>query len=260
MNRLTELLDKKRSGLKSVFFTAGYPGLKDTIDIARHLERIDVDFIEIGMPFSDPVADGPVIQQSSMAAIENGMNLPLLLEQIKSIRDFSQIPIVLMGYLNPINKYGVHEFLRDARDAGADGLILPDLPPVIFELQFQQLFEELNLSWIPLITQQTAQERIQMLDAQCTGFLYAVSTSGVTGSRQSFSDDSLHFFDRLKAMDLKHPIMVGFGISSPSHILQVHHRLSGVIIGSAFVKLLGDSHEISQAVQKFTATVFGDHN
>jgi len=255
MNRLTELLTHKREGLRSVFFTAGFPQLADTVPIALGLDGIGIDLIEIGMPFSDPVADGPVIQKSSMDAISNGMNLNILFDQVKQIRVVSQIPIVLMGYLNPIFNYGVDQFLKDAVESGVDGLILPDLPPELFEYEYKILFEAYNISWIPLITQQTSTDRIQWLDGQCTGFLYAVSTSGVTGARGSFSEESVEFFKKLKSMELCHPVLVGFGVSSSVTINQVQEHLAGVIIGSAFVKLLQQHTDINEAINAFSESV-----
>ena len=257
MNRITELFTKKREGVISVFFTAGYPKLDDTVEIALSLASRGVDLLEIGMPFSDPVADGPVIQASSTEAIENGMNLHKLLEQVKEIRKSSQIPIVLMGYFNPIYQFGPETFFREASSAGVDGFILPDLPFQLFELKYRDIFKQHDLSWIPLVTPLTGEDRIRNFDEVTQGFIYAVSTAGITGMTGLFSEEAIQYFNRLADMKLANPVMVGFGVSSKETIDQVCSHLQGVVIGSAFIKHLSKSASTGEGISNFANQVLG---
>ena len=251
MNRLIGYLNSKNRNLVTVFYTAGYPNLEDTIDIALKLDQAGIDFLEIGMPFSDPVADGPTIQASSTQALHNGMNLNILLDQITEIRRHSEIPIILMGYYNPIYKFGASDFFIKAQSAGVDGFILPDLPLEVYEQEYQALFKDLDLSWIPLVTPLTSLDRLRLFDDKANAFIYAVSTAGITGTRSGFSGESLAYFERLRQTGLKHPILVGFGISDKQSIEQVNQYLNGVIIGSAFINALSQQSTLSDSINSF---------
>jgi tryptophan synthase alpha chain len=251
MNRLTDYLKNKNKDLITVFYTAGYPKLNDTIEIAITLAQKGIDFLEIGMPFSDPVADGPTIQASSTQALANGMNLHILLNQLVEIRKETDIPIVLMGYYNPIYKFGAEDFFRKAKESGADGFILPDLPLEVFDMNYKTLFEELDLSWIPLVTPLTYVDRLTLFDSRANSFIYAVSTAGITGARTGFSEESLAYFERLSRTKLKHPVLVGFGISDRTSIEKVNQYLNGVIIGSAFIQSLSSNDDLSNAIDNF---------
>lgn len=235
MNRLEELFTKKKKNILSVFYTAGFPTIDSTISIAKNLE---VDFMEIGIPFSDPVADGPVIQESNSIALNNGMTLATLLEQVKCIRQEVSTPIILMGYLNPVVQYGIEKFCRDASQAGVDGVILPDLPVSEYEKNYRELFSKYKLSFPLLIAPTTSEERIRKIDSLSSGFLYAVSSSSTTGSKNEFSAEQVSYFERLKNMGLKNPLMFGFGISNASTFATACQYGAGAIVGSAFIKLL----------------------
>ncbi len=243
MKRLDQLLLNKNSRVVNIYFTAGYPSLDSTRSIISLLEKHGAGLIEVGMPFSDPLADGPVIQESSRIALENGMNTDLLFEQLKSLRTVSQIPVVLMGYLNPVLQYGMEKFLSMASACGIDGLILPDLPPEVYESQYISLFEKHEIYPIFLITPQTKQERILNLDSLSKGFLYAVSSSSTTGGKSGFNKDHLAYFERLASTNLKNPLMIGFGISDNESLETVFRYASGAIVGSAFIKNLNEKTE-----------------
>ena len=235
-NRITALFERKNSDILSVFFTAGFPALKNTVAIAEHLQEVGVDMMEIGIPFSDPVADGPVIQASNTIALKNGMTVPILLEQLKEIRKKVQIPIVLMGYLNPVYQYGVERFIRDAKAAGADGLIIPDMPLQEFEKDYATLMQQEDLCISFLVAPTTSGERMEKIDSVSTGFVYAVSASSTTGSTQGFSSEQENYFQRIKALPLRNPRLIGFGISDHDTFSTACRYASGAIIGSAFIK------------------------
>lgn len=251
MNRIDKLFQQKKNNILSVFFTAGYPVLQDTISIAAYLEQAGTDMIELGIPFSDPIADGPVIQQSNARAIANGMNVSLLLEQVREIRKKVNLPLVLMGYLNPVMQYGVEKFFRHAADAGADGVILPDLPAEEYAAKYRKLACETGIHTVFLITPTTTDERIRMLDELSGGFLYAVSLSGVTGARRGFSTAQQQFLERLMQLNLKNPVLAGFGISDYAGFSAVCRYVNGAIVGSAFVEALQHSADVKGAVQEF---------
>ncbi len=251
MSRLKSLFEKKKRELLSVFYTAGYPSLNDTVSIARHLEKAGADIIEIGIPFSDPVADGPTIQASNKAALDNGMNLKLLLEQVKEIRKEVKIPIVLMGYLNPVLQYGIENFFKDAAATGVDGLILPDLPLDEFKNEYKDLTSSLGLDVIFLISPTTSEERIRRIDKLSSGFVYAVSSSSTTGVKTGFSSDQESYFKKLKSMKLQNPFLIGFGISDHSTFSQACESASGAIVGSAFINLLKDSNNFEADTEGF---------
>jgi tryptophan synthase alpha chain len=251
MNRIDALFARKRSGILSVFFTAGFPRLGDTVTLAAQLEKAGVDMIEIGIPFSDPVADGPVIQQSNTIALGNGMNVELLLTQLTEIRAQVRIPVLLMGYLNPVLRYGFDRFCERAASAGADGLILPDLPLEEYSSKYRSVTERFGLKVVFLVTPQTPDARIRHIDSLTGGFIYAVSASSTTGVKGQFTDVQLMYFDRLAAMNLRNPVLVGFGVSNREAFSSVCRRLSGAIVGSAFIRHIGAATSLEEAVPQF---------
>lgn len=256
-NRITSLFASKKKDILSVFYTAGFPKLGDTVSVAAELEKAGADIIEIGIPFSDPVADGPTIQQSNKVALENGMNVKLLLEQVIEIRKTVKIPIILMGYLNPVMQYGVEKFVKNAARAGVDGLILPDMPVYEFEEQYKRVFEENNMCNTFLISPTTADDRIKRIDAMTEGFIYAVSASSTTGAKKDFSDEQVTYFKRLSDLKLKNPILIGFGISDRSTFSKASSFGNGAIVGSAFITLLGNSKNLSDDIGKFVKSLKG---
>lgn len=236
-NRLTTLFDQNDRFKLSLFFTAGYPQLEDTLTILSALEQAGVDFVEIGFPFSDPLADGPVIQQSSQQSIANGMSLQRLFEQLKEVRKQISIPLILMGYLNPVLQFGMDRFLEYCIACGIDGVILPDLPAEVYVERYKREFEEAGLAFIPLITPQTSAERIRFLDDNCSGFIYLVSGPGTTGGNRELEGE-VPYFERIKAMPLRLPKVVGFGVKTKADLDLLSQYSEGAIIGSAFVRHL----------------------
>ena len=237
MNRIhTQLQENKK--LLSIYFSAGYPNLHDTVSIIEALEKNGADMIEIGLPFSDPLADGPVIQESSTKALANGMTTNLLFSQLENIRETVKIPLLIMGYFNPILQYGVEAFCKKCAETGIDGLIIPDLPVDIYTEEYQKIFEKYGLINIFLITPQTSDERIHFIDSVSNGFIYMVSSAGVTGNQSDFGNSHTTYFERIAAMKLKNPLIVGFGISNKTTFYQATQHTKGAIIGSAFIKNL----------------------
>src|SRR5664279_44671 len=210
-NRINKLFQEKKEGILSVYFTAGYPNLDDTIPMIKALQANSVDLIEIGMPFSDPVADGPVIQHSSLIALQNGMSVSKLFEQLKNIRQSVEIPLILMGYINPVLQYGVEAFCQKCNETGIDGLIIPDLPLTVYEEEFKSIFEAHNLHNIFLITPQTSDERIRTIDQASTGFIYMVSSNATTGANASVTNFQNSYFERVNSLSLKNQRLIGFG-------------------------------------------------
>ncbi len=253
-NRIDTLFREKKADILSVFFTAGYPGLEDTVPVINELVREGVDLIEIGIPFSDPLADGPVIQDSSLRAIRNGMNIRKLFDQIRDIRTEVNIPLVLMGYLNPVYQYGVENFCRQAHACGIDGVILPDLPIYEFAEHYKSVFEEYNLHNIFLISPQTPEERIRMIDQETHGFIYMVSSSSITGAKNDISDTQVQYFERIKAMNLSNPALIGFGISNKETYQRACRYAHGAIIGSAFIKAISEG-DLDTSIQQFINTI-----
>ena len=237
MNRITRRLQEDKK-LLSIYFTAGYPDLNDTVRIIQDLEKHGVDMIEIGLPFSDPLADGPTIQASSPQALKNGMTTATLFEQLKDIRKSVQIPLVIMGYFNPVLQYGVENFCKKCREIGIDGLILPDLPLDVYQENYEEIFKKYGLLNIFLITPQTSDARIAQIDAALGGFIYMVSSASVTGSQEGFGKDQEAYFQRIADMNLKTPQLIGFGINNAENFLQASKWAKGAIIGSAFIKYL----------------------
>lgn len=241
----------KQSGILSVYFSAGHPGLNDTATIIQTLDESGADVVEVGMPFSDPVADGPVIQQSSLKALKNGMSLRILFSQLSDIRSKTQIPIILMGYLNPVMQYGLENFCKECEKVGVDGLILPDLPPEIYNESYRELFEKHKLSNIFLVPPQTSNERIKQLDEWSTGFLYIVAASSTTGAKKGFQEYQIEYFNRLKKLELKNPTLIGFGISNHESYQEACNYANGVIIGSAFIHALNEEGELKEKINNF---------
>jgi len=237
MNRINTKLQEDKK-LLSIYFSAGYPNLEDTTTIIQSLEKSGVDMIEIGLPFSDPLADGPTIQESSTLALNNGMTTKLLFEQLKSIRETVKIPLIIMGYFNPMLQYGVEAFCKKCQDTGIDGLIIPDLPVDVYNKQYKAIFEKYGLINVFLITPQTSEERINFIDSISNGFIYMVSSASVTGSKSGFGDEQTNYFERIAKMNLKNPQIVGFGISNNDTFTQATKYAKGAIIGSAFIKHL----------------------
>ncbi len=249
MNRINKKLQEDKK-LLSIYFTAGYPGIDDTVSIIKDLEKSGVDFIEIGLPFSDPLADGPTIQKSSTKALKNGMTTNKLFEQLKGIRDSVEIPLIIMGYFNPILQYGVEKFCQKCEETGIDGLIIPDLPVDVYNDEYKAIFEKHGLRNIFLITPQTSEERIRFIDSVSDGFIYMVSTASVTGSTKGFGEETKKYFRRIGEMKLKNPQIVGFGISDKQTFEEATAYAKGAIIGSAFIKHLNSegTAEIGQFV------------
>ncbi|WP_242119831.1 tryptophan synthase subunit alpha [Aestuariivivens sediminicola] len=237
MNRINEKL-KENKKLLSIYFTAGFPHLNDTVSIIKDLENSGVDMIEIGLPFSDPLADGPTIQDSSTRALKNGMTTQVLFNQLKDIRTSVSIPLLIMGYFNPILQYGVEAFCKTCQDIGIDGLIIPDLPVDVYHEKYQAIFEKFGLINVFLITPQTSDERISFIDSISRGFIYMVSSASTTGAKSGFGEAQKRYFKRISALELKNPQIVGFGISNNKTFSQATQYTKGAIIGSAFVKHL----------------------
>lgn len=253
-NRINQLFHDKKENILSVYFTAGYPGPDDTVTIIRELEKNGVNLIEIGMPFSDPVADGPIIQNSSHVALTNGMSIKKLFGQLQGIRQQVSIPLILMGYLNPVLQFGVENFCRKCAETGIDGLILPDLPLNVYQEEFRPVFEKYGLHNILLITPQTSEVRLHEIDEASGGFIYMVSSSSTTGIKNKVSDFHQDYFERVRQMQLKNPRLIGFGISNHETFENACHYAQGAIIGSAFVKALEGEAALEEKIAKFVKT------
>lgn len=249
MSRIKELFEKKKNIL-SIYYTAGYPGLNDTVKIAEILEQSGADLLEIGFPYSDPVADGPTIQASSKQSLDQGMDLKLLFEQLKDLRKKVSIPVLLMGYVNPVLQFGIENFCKACVEVGVDGCIVPDLPMVEYEELYQTIFEKNGLSNIFLVTPQTSTDRIRKIDGLSTGFIYLLSSSATTGQHLQVSENTESYFSRIAEMKLKNPTMIGFGINSKETFDKACQYANGAIIGSAFVKAL-DPDDLSGSVKAF---------
>jgi len=254
-NRINDLFNKKKDNILSVFYTAGFPTLDSTVLIADSLAKAGADIIEIGIPYSDPIADGPTIQESNKIALENGIKLSLIIDQVKQIRSRVDIPIILMGYINPVLQYGVERFATEAVAAGVDGVILPDLPMDVYIQEYKELFESLNLSNTFLISPTTSEERIRKIDAMSQGFIYAVSASSITGAKGDFVDEQIAYFKRLQAMNLKNPLLIGFGISNHKTFSIASAHGAGAIVGSAFIHVLKNSTDLQADIPSFVASL-----
>lgn len=256
MNRIDRLFTAKNKDILSVYFTSGYPQVDSTAEIIRALAARGVDMIEVGVPFSDPMADGPVIQESSTVALRNGMTLARLLDQVaEARRDVPDIPLVLMGYLNPMMQYGIERLFARCKEVGIDALIIPDLPFGEYMRDFRDLCRKYDLPMIMLITPETSNERIRLIDTNCDGFIYMVSAAATTGTRDSFGPSQLDYFRRIAALGLSHPHLIGFGISNPTTLNQASEHSSGAIIGSLFIKCLAAEPTPAAAVDRLLNTI-----
>ena len=259
MTRLNNLFQNTPQNLLNIYFTAGYPNLDDTETIILQLEKAGADLIEIGVPFSDPLADGPTIQESGTAALENGMTLSLLFEQIEKVRQKTEIPLIMMGYFNQVMQYGEDKFIQKCVEVAVDGVILPDLPLFEYEKFYREKFEKAGLSISFLITPQTTPERIQKVDELTTGFVYVVADSSITGSSKGLSDAQLAYFQRIKEANLKSPTMIGFGISNKETFNSACQFANGAIIGSAFIRALSEGEDLKKTISEFVEMVRGEH-
>ena len=254
MKRIESLFKKKSNKILNVYCTAGYPQLNSTIEVMKALQENGADIIELGMPYSDPLADGPVIQQSSSIALINGMSIRKLFEQLKDFRKVVTVPVVLMGYMNPVLQYGFEKFCAEAAAVGVDGLILPDLPEHEFETEYGPIIKKHGLDFIFLVTPETSEERIKKLDELTSGFLYAVSSSSTTGSDKKMTDVK-RYLQRLKSKNLRNPILVGFGIKDRSTFETACANANGAIIGTAYIKALAGPGNVTDITRKFLDSV-----
>ncbi|MFD2146955.1 tryptophan synthase subunit alpha [Mucilaginibacter antarcticus] len=254
MNRLNTFFANKKDNLLSIYYTAGYPELNTTVDIAEALEKAGVDFLEVGFPYSDPVADGPTIQNSSQKSLDAGMTLTVLFEQLADLRKRVSIPILLMGYVNPIVQYGVERFCKKAAEVGVDGIIVPDLPMYEYETMYSGYFADNNLSNIFLVTPQTSPDRIRKIDGLSNAFIYLLSSSSITGGSLNVSDSIEAYYTRVKQMKLDNPIIIGFGISDNATFSKACQFANGAIVGSKFVKLL-DEPDYLQKIPAFIQSI-----
>jgi tryptophan synthase alpha chain len=254
MKRMEVLFKGKSTGVLNVYFTAGYPTLDSTIEIMQGIQDGGADLIEIGMPYSDPLADGPVIQDSSLVALQNGMTIDYLFSQLKDFRKTISIPVVLMGYMNPVLQYGFEKFCQKATEVGIDGFILPDLPVHEFEHHYSKLLSKFGLDFVFLVTPETSETRVRKLDQLSSGFLYAVSSSSTTGNEKDFSQVT-EYLNRLKSYDLNNPLLVGFGIKDKSTFEIVKPHANGAIIGSAIIKVLSASKKPGATAKEFVESV-----
>lgn len=258
MNKLQHKFQEKSNGLLTIYFTAGYPELEDTAVILKELDAAGVDVIEIGMPFSDPVADGPIIQASSLKALHNGMSIKKLFEQLRKVKGQINAPIVLMGYINPMYKFGVEKFMSECEECGVSGLIFPDVPMVEYVEKLKPLYEKHNLGNVFLITPQTDDERIRAYDRACSGFIYMVSSASTTGNNKSV--DAMkqeNYFNRVKGLKLNNPVQIGFNIKDKVSFDRACTFANGAIIGSAFIKKLGESGDLHYKIKEFVEGIRG---
>ena len=249
MNRIKTLFEKKKSNILSVYFTAGFPQLNDTVQVITELQNNGIESIEVGIPFSDPMADGVVIQESGTVALRNGMTLKLLFEQLSDIRKTIHIPLIMMGYLNPIIQYGFEQFCIDCKKVGVDGMIIPDLPFNDYMSEYKVIADKYDLRVIMLITPETSEERIRLIDEHTDGFIYMVSSASTTGAQKNFNDSKQAYFRRINEMKLKNPRLIGFGISNKSTLDAAYANASGAIIGSKFITLLKETKNVKDAVR-----------
>lgn len=255
MSALINLLKTKQNRLCSVFFSAGFPQRDDTEKIIKELDANGVDFIEVGLPYSDPLADGTTIQYSSSVALQNGINLDIIFDQLAAVKGQVEAPLVLMGYLNQVLKYGEDKFCQRCKDCGIETVILPDLPMIEYENHYKALFASYGISNVFLITPQTSDERIRKIDSMSDAFIYVVASSSITGAKGEISDGQIAYFERIKAMELKSPLIVGFGISNQSTFDTACNYMNGAIIGSAFINFL-DTKGVDH-IADFTKGILG---
>ena len=257
MNRIKQLFEKKKEDILNIYFTAGYPNLEETPEIIKALADSGVDLIEVGMPYSDPLADGPTIQESGMVALENGMTLDTLFAQIKAARKETEVPMVMMGYYNQVMQYGEKRFIEACAEAGVDGLILPDLPSYEYETYFKDLLEQSNITISFLITPQTTEDRIKKVDELTEGFVYMVSNSSITGAKKDITQAQIDYFNRINEMKLRNPRLIGFGISNNDTFTTACSYANGAIIGSAFIRALKESENVTETTKEFVSMIRG---
>jgi tryptophan synthase alpha chain len=250
MTRIEQLFRNKKQNILNVYCTAGFPKLDSTVQVMQALQENGADLIELGMPYSDPLADGEVIQQSGSVALHNGMTIAKLFEQLKEMRATIEVPVLLMGYMNPVIQYGFENFCAKAAEVGVDGLILPDLPIYEYESEYRAILKKYNLNLIFLVTPETQEERIKKIDELSTGFLYAVSSSSTTGSNKDIGNQE-SYFRKLQEMKLKNPILVGFGIKDKQTFEAACKYTNGAIIGTAYIKALGNGKDVNTATKEF---------
>jgi tryptophan synthase alpha chain len=256
MNKINKLFtESKNQKLLSLYFCAGAPTLEGTGDVIKTLQRRGISMIEVGIPFSDPMADGPVIQDAATTALKNGMTLRKLFSQLKDIKDEVNIPLVLMGYLNPIMQYGIEQFCLSCVDSGVSGVIIPDLPFKDYQDTVKPIADKYDIRIIMLITPETSEERIRFIDDNTDGFIYMVSSAAITGAQKSFDDAKQEYFRRINGMKLRHPRMIGFGISNQQTLQAAQQNAAGAIIGSKFVTLLNESANADEALDKLFAAL-----
>lgn len=255
MNRINKLFEVKSNDVFSIYFTAGFPHLEDTCKIIRTLEANGTDLIEIGIPFSDPMADGPTIQDSGSIALKNGMSLQLLFEQLQDIRKDVTIPLIMMGYLNPIMQYGFERFCKACNQVGIDGTIIPDLPFKDYVEEYKPIADKYGLKVIMLITPDTSEERLRLIDANTDGFIYMVSSTSTTGAQNDFDEEKQAYFKKINAMKLRNPRLIGFGISNKATLELARAHANGTIIGSKFISLLKASSGIEEAVKELRSAL-----
>jgi len=256
MNRLDTLFATKKTNVLNIYCTAGYPQLQSTNEVLMALQNNGADIIELGMPYSDPLADGEVIQASSTVALQNGMTIEKLFEQLQDTRNTIHVPIILMGYMNPILQFGIEKFCTAAKDAGVDGVILPDLPMYEFETMYKELFEKNGLHFIFLVTPETGEERIRKIDSLCSGFIYAVSSSSTTGKNKAIEQQE-DYFKKLQQLQLKNPVLVGFGIKDRQTFTAACTYTNGAIIGTAYIRALQNATDINQTTKEFLNSITG---
>ena len=254
MTGLQKLFSQKKKNVLNVYCTAGYPHLHSTIEVMKALQQNGADIIELGMPYSDPLADGPVIQQSNMVALSNGISIAKLFEQLKDFRNEINIPVILMGYMNPVLQYGFEKFCADAAAVGIDGLILPDLPQYEFETEYGAIIKKHELDFIFLITPETSEERIRKIDTISSGFIYAVSSSSTTGNNKAIEQQA-DYFKKLQSMNLNNPVLVGFGIKDKQTFQSACQYSNGAIIGSAYIKALEKTTDATATTKEFLKLV-----
>lgn len=255
MNRIDQLFERKKERVLSIYFTAGFPHLEDTLKVMEAIEEAGADIIEVGVPYSDPIADGPTIQDSNMVALNNGMSLKKLFEQLQDMRKIVTLPVVLMGYLNPIIQYGMEAFCKRCQEIGIDGLILPDLPMQQYLDEYKDLFYQYGLRNTFLISPQTSEKRIKEIDQHSDGFIYMVSSHSITGAKSSISGEQIAYFEQVKDMGLKNPILIGFGISDAETFSTASQYSNGAIIGSAFIKVIQNSKDLRSDIKQYIHSV-----